>query len=129
MVEVDASLPPGGTDGFYGIIVRDSNGGFIAARSGPIRCLKDPHLAETFAVKEALSWTLEQGWHNILLKSDCCVLKYCRSLKRHFESMSIQYINRSVNKLAHVLARAASSHTGHLNWFSNIPSCIEHLIA
>ncbi|XP_019184830.1 PREDICTED: uncharacterized protein LOC109179802 [Ipomoea nil] len=37
VVEVDAALPQGGTDGFYGIVCRNSNGGFVAARSGPIR--------------------------------------------------------------------------------------------
>ncbi|XP_019169469.1 PREDICTED: uncharacterized protein LOC109165240 [Ipomoea nil] len=117
-----------------------------AAKSGPLRCLNDPHLAEALAVKEALSWSREKGLTRIQVFTDCqvvcgfingafqdlsyagCVIRDCRDLRRHFEVVSFSYISRSVNKLAHALARDARSHTGVSSWSISIPSCIAHLI-
>ncbi|XP_019178363.1 PREDICTED: uncharacterized protein LOC109173576 [Ipomoea nil] len=135
-----------GDIGFYGVVVFDDGGRYVAAKSGPIRCLKDPHLAEAMAIKEALSWILLQGWRKVIIHSDCqmvCrfinhdlpdssyagnIINQCRVLKRHFEAVSIEFISRSANTCAHALARAANVHSGHVTWFSSIPPCIEQFI-
>ncbi|XP_019149843.1 PREDICTED: uncharacterized protein LOC109146643 [Ipomoea nil] len=147
IVEVDASLSQTTNSGFYGVVVLPNNSNFVAAKFGPIRCLNNPNLAEAMATKGALSWILVQGWRNVIVRSDCqmvckllnqdcsdysyagCVVKHCQNLKQHFESMSIKYVSRSVNKYAHTLARTVSSQSGHISWFSSIPSCIKRFIS
>nr|GLL49714.1 uncharacterized protein LOC109185201 [Ipomoea trifida] len=55
----------------YGAIIRDSEGRFVAARSGHLLCDKDPYLAEALAVKEALTWLKERELSHVILESDC----------------------------------------------------------
>lgn len=57
-----------------------------------------------------------------------CVIDECRGYRRHFELVSFKFISRSVNKLAHEVARAACSQTGPFTCISCVPFCIEHLI-
>ncbi|XP_031107562.1 uncharacterized protein LOC116012214 [Ipomoea triloba] len=146
LIYVDAAVFPETDQASYGVIILDNNDGFVAAKSGPIRCLNDAHLAEAIAIKEALSWAKEKGIRRLKVYSDCqavcnlfngtlpdfsfagCTINECRELKRHFEFVSIQFISRSVNKPAHVLARAARSQTGPHCWISSLPSCIQTLI-
>ncbi|XP_031104996.1 uncharacterized protein LOC116009931 [Ipomoea triloba] len=124
----------------------DYTGDFFAAKNGNFHCHNDVHLAESMAVKEALSWAKDRAWLKIRVLSDCqsvcnlingssldhsyagCVIDDCKALQRHFEVVSIGFIPRSVNKLAHAVARAASSQPGPNVWFSSIPSCISHLV-
>lgn len=112
---------------YYGVVVMDSFGGFIAAKNGPLRCLNDAHLVEALAIKEALSWVKCRGFTKIVVLSDCetvcnlingflvefsyagCVVSDCKSFQRHFEIMSFRFIPRSVNQFAHALARATNS--------------------
>lgn len=131
---------------YYGVVILDRDGGFIAAKNGPLRCLNDAHLAEALAIKEALSWVKDRGFLKIVVCSDCqtvcnlingssvdysyagCVINECKNYKRHFESVSFRFISRSVNKSAHALARATRSQTDACCWISSIPFCIQHLI-
>ncbi|XP_031103207.1 uncharacterized protein LOC116006850 [Ipomoea triloba] len=146
IIHVDAAVNPGEEKGYVAAVVYDGSGVFLAARSSSVRCLHDPHLAEAMAIKEALSWAMECGWRKVMVYSDCqlvcsllksrslnlsyagCVLKDCHNLKRHFDTVSFVFIPRSANKLAHALARAAISQSGPHCWFSNYPTCIQHLV-
>ncbi|XP_019182124.1 PREDICTED: uncharacterized protein LOC109177267 [Ipomoea nil] len=145
-VYVDAAVFPVTHEACFGVFLQSADGEYIAAKNGPIQCMDDIHLAEAVAVKEALSWVKEKGFMHAKVYSDCenicnlvkvslpdctyagCVLEECRLLQRHFTNVSIQFISRSVNKVAHALARAARSQSGLIVWTSSIPSCIEHLI-
>ncbi|XP_031115730.1 uncharacterized protein LOC116019596 [Ipomoea triloba] len=111
----------------FGVIIKDNRGEYIAAKSGHLRCLLDAHIAEAVAIRVALSWVKERGHSKVMMYTDCqmvcklfngnlldlsfagCVINDCRELSRHFESVSVKFISRSVNKAAHVLARAARS--------------------
>ncbi|XP_019181376.1 PREDICTED: uncharacterized protein LOC109176397 [Ipomoea nil] len=141
-IEVDAD----NNEAYYGIVISDGDGVFMAAKNGKLCCLNDPHLAEAMAVKEALSWAKARGHNKIMVLSDCqmvcnlinrsmldlsyagCVIADCRNDQRHFEVVSFKYFPQSVNKAAHALARATRSQTGPSVWLFSIPSCIEHLL-
>ncbi|XP_031095273.1 uncharacterized protein LOC115999571 [Ipomoea triloba] len=143
-VYVDAAVFPDIRRAFYGVVVNDGHGVFVAATNGHLQCLADPHLAEALAIKEALSWCKDINFARISIFSDCqivcnlfngslpdhsyagCVINECRTLKRHFEVVSLQFIQQSTNKLAHALARAARSQSDSSSWFSSIPLCIEN---
>jgi len=58
---------------FFGCMVMDSDGNFLAARYGPIRCLNDAHLAEAVVVKEAFSWVKDRGYAKVMI----CLMWLC----------------------------------------------------
>ncbi|XP_019182382.1 PREDICTED: receptor-like protein 12 [Ipomoea nil] len=119
-IYVDATVFGDTDEAYFGVFVVDSNGEFVAAKNGPIRCLSDVHLAEALAVKEALSWVKELGLTKDLSYAGC-VIRECRSFQRHFDLVSFHYVSRSVNRFAHALARATRSQTdtkgNHLQFF------------
>ncbi|XP_019182998.1 PREDICTED: uncharacterized protein LOC109177942 [Ipomoea nil] len=94
VVKVDASLQQNGDIGFYGVVVFDDGGRYVAAKSGLIRCLKDPHLAEAMAIKEALSWILSQGWRKVIIHSDCQMV--CRFINHDLPDSS--YAGNIINQ-------------------------------
>ncbi|XP_031094424.1 uncharacterized protein LOC115998895 [Ipomoea triloba] len=107
---------------YYGVIILDSDGGFIVAKNGPLRCLNDVHLAEVLAIKEVLSWVKDKGFSKILVYSNCqtvCnllngssmdysyagyVINECKGYQRHYESVPFRFISRLVNKSAHAFS-------------------------
>ncbi|XP_031120454.1 uncharacterized protein LOC116023592 [Ipomoea triloba] len=142
IIHVDAAVFSDREEGYVSAVVHGSDGGYLAARNCSVRSIRNPILAEAMAVKEALSWAKDRGWHKVVLYSDCqlvcnllksslpnnsyvgCIVRDCVSLKRYFVDVSFHYIARSVNTLAHVLARATASQSGPGVWFSSFPDCI-----
>ncbi|XVE79954.1 hypothetical protein DITRI_Ditri14bG0098900 [Diplodiscus trichospermus] len=54
-----------------GIVVRDSNGCFVAVKSAVHSHMSaNALLAEAISLKEALSWIKEKGWVNAVVESD-----------------------------------------------------------
>ncbi|XP_019171198.1 PREDICTED: uncharacterized protein LOC109166764 [Ipomoea nil] len=66
--------------GYFGVVILDCNGGFIGAKNGSLRCLKDAHIAEAMAVKEALSWAKDRRFTRIMVCSDCQMV--CRAINQ-----------------------------------------------
>ncbi|XP_031108541.1 uncharacterized protein LOC116013019 [Ipomoea triloba] len=69
----------------FGAVVRDHSGKFVAAYGGQLNCFRDPYLAETMAIKEALTWLKNQGLTNTILETDC--LNFCSN----FNSVSYDF--------------------------------------
>ncbi|XP_019168337.1 PREDICTED: uncharacterized protein LOC109164040 [Ipomoea nil] len=96
---VDAAVFPNDGLASYGVVLKDSDGNYVAVKNGPIRCVQDAHLAEAIAIKEALSWAYERRLSNVVVLSDCqtackffngslldfssagCVIQQCRVLR------------------------------------------------
>ncbi|XP_031116517.1 uncharacterized protein LOC116020174 [Ipomoea triloba] len=143
---VDAAVFPNHDHVFYGVVILNCDGGFVADRNGFFRCMNNADLVEAMAIKEALSWAKDRGDMKILVLSDCqkvckfinrsvvdlsyagCVIEDCKAILRHFDVVSVCFVPRSANKLAHALARAAHSQSGPSVWISSIPPCLEPLI-
>nr|GMD20609.1 uncharacterized protein LOC109153341 [Ipomoea batatas] len=121
---VDAALfEDAGLAGF-GVIVKNSDDHFVAARSGTMVCSLDPYHAELWAIKEALSWIKQEGWSRVTILSDClnacnglnnpfsdrsyagAIIDECMSLRASVDRVSVQHIARSSNGLAHDLAKS-----------------------
>ncbi|XP_019156592.1 PREDICTED: uncharacterized protein LOC109153209 [Ipomoea nil] len=121
----DAALRGG--DAYYGAVLRDHEGHFIAARCGRLVGEKDPYVAETLAAREALSWLKTQRIRNIILESDCLnfcnafnkcisdysyvglIVKQCMAIANDIGNVTVSHVNRSANCVAHELARATHS--------------------
>ncbi|XP_019183755.1 PREDICTED: uncharacterized protein LOC109178674 [Ipomoea nil] len=136
----DAALRGG--DAYYGVVLRDHEGHFIAARCGRLVGEKDPYVAETLAAREALSWLKTQRIRNIILESDCLnfcnafnkcisdysyvglIVKQCMAIANDIGNVTVSHVNRSANCVAHELARATHSTTDTRVWFGTPPTCI-----
>ncbi|XP_031101846.1 uncharacterized protein LOC116005747 [Ipomoea triloba] len=91
----------------FGAVLRDHGGRFIAAYGGLLNCALDPYAAETMAVNEALTWR-------------------CRSLANDIGNVLVRHVKRSVNHVAHVLARATVSQSVLGVWEFSPPDCISN---
>ncbi|XP_031129134.1 uncharacterized protein LOC116030878 [Ipomoea triloba] len=127
---VDAAVFPNDEQAYYGIVILNHDGGYVAAKNGSFRGMSNVHLAEDMAVKEALSWAKDRGDMKIMILSDCqlvcnfingatedlsyagCVIQECKRFLRHFEVVYVVFVPRSANKPAHALTRAACSQSG-----------------
>ncbi|XP_031106150.1 uncharacterized protein LOC116010781 [Ipomoea triloba] len=122
---VDAALHHGYVS--FGAVLRNHEGGFVAACNGHIACPRDPYLAESMAVKEALTWLKSCSFFNVIIEYDCLnfctafnslgedfsyvghLIRQCRLLATEVGNVLVCHVRRSANHVAHVLARATGS--------------------
>lgn len=101
---------PGREEGFVSSVVHEGGGRYLASRNSPVRCLHDPILVETMAIKEALLWEKGCGWQNVAIYSSCqlvCnllkssssnysyvgyIVRDCVILKRHFVDVLFHFV-------------------------------------
>lgn len=131
----------------FGLIARDSEGMLIEAKANFQYQVCSPVLAEAMAVKEALSWIDKQHWNSVMLETDCLVVVQairskatmrsmlgliiddCRMLLKRLHKVSLSFVKRSANMVAHKLARRSYDFSGcSFDRFSipiDIQSCME----
>ncbi|KAJ8765805.1 hypothetical protein K2173_015611 [Erythroxylum novogranatense] len=126
-----------------GIVVRDSLGSFISAMQVAIPGHFAANTVEVMAIREALSWIKDVGWSPTILESDAqsCVRAIldpnymdesafgllvfdCKSLLTEVRDVSLVFIRRSANGIAHRLARAVIILTDKVVWSHRPPMCI-----
>ncbi|XP_019156795.1 PREDICTED: uncharacterized protein LOC109153341 [Ipomoea nil] len=140
---VDAALFTSGAG--FGAVVRDHMGRFVAARGGRFDGIQDPFMAETIAVREALSWLKTLHHRSFIIESDCLnfcnafnscfsefsyvgtIIAQCRVLASDIGDVTVCHIRRSSNHVAHALARATGSMSGSQVWENIPPACISKL--
>nr|KYP41081.1 hypothetical protein KK1_037561 [Cajanus cajan] len=125
--------------------IRNDHGHFLTAKTGWAHGLPPVHEAEATALLTAIQWIVTLSLPHVTLESDCksvldalsrtqshhseygSLLNKCRRLLHNHPNLSLKFILRQANRVAHCLARAsrhyASSHT-----FEFIPSCIVPII-
>ena len=113
----------------------------MEAKASCIVGLVEPDFAEALGIREALSWIKTKDWHNVEVESDSLVsiqairsptvlLSYfgrivheCRQLLLdliHHE-VSIKFVKRSANAVAHSLARSTSIISDRIVSGSDVP--------
>lgn len=146
LCKVDAACPSNRDPPGFGAVILDTQGRFVAARSGQLRCTRDPYSLEVLACREALSWLKARGDVDIILETDCAnachslssnrsdfsyagvFIGQCRDIMCSLGLIMVRHVRRSANSIAHALARAASSHAGLGTWESSPTFCIQHLL-
>ncbi|KAM6561714.1 hypothetical protein CsatA_030953 [Cannabis sativa] len=124
-INVDAAIfDSNGTYSFV-CVARDASGQLVEAitccRAGVVQ----PEMAEAMGVREALSWIKKKAWHGVVVESDCLsviqairsnlpllsyfgsVISDCKLLLEQIGDVSIYFIKRSANSVAHSFARAS----------------------
>ncbi|XP_060963698.1 uncharacterized protein LOC133033112 [Cannabis sativa] len=129
-----------------GMVARTSAGALLEARQTSFSGVVAPIMAEAVGIKEALSWIKSKGWRDVIVETDCLnvvndinsnkpmispygfVIHDCKALLVDLLSVSIVFVKRSANKVAHALARN-SVHTADCTFsVATLPSEISSLI-
>lgn len=145
-VNVDASVFPGSNSYSVGMILRDHNGGFRKARN--LRCEGQVSVfeAEARGVLEAIRWVLSLGIADVVVENDSMLtvqaickgtdilhevghmLQESRSLIQARPDISVSFIKKQANKVAHLLARVPCE-VNCFNDFSSPPHLVlEHIM-
>lgn len=105
----------------------------MSARSSAQHVRLNPKEAEAVAIREALSWLRDKALDNIIVESDALqvincirgqqddshcglVVGDCSQLLGSFTNVSIRFVRRSANVVAHVCAKAAIFISGLKEW-------------
>lgn len=124
-----------------GCVVRNERGEFLRARTNMIRIRGQAREAEAVSLKEPLSWIKNWRTSKCIFESDAKTLvdalqgrpeksifdtlvEVCRELMKHFQEVSVKFVNRSANMSAHMLAQATYSTSGPQEWLVNPPDFI-----
>lgn len=143
---VDAAVFP---DGFIGVggVLRSYDGSFVGACQHRLLGYFSPKTAELIAIREVLSWIKRLGYDQIVLESDALtvvkallssstsdfssfgsLVDDCKSLIAEMNSVSVSFVPRSANSVAHLIARAASTISDRMEWLSTPPQLIVHAL-
>ncbi|KAL8114965.1 hypothetical protein AgCh_021696 [Apium graveolens] len=145
-VNVDAAIFKDPSAFGVGLIARDSRGELMYACSTYYKDDVSPELAEVLAIKEALSWIMEQAWEEFQLESDCLVavqairsnvtmsspfgvvVEECRSLIRNSNKVNLSFVRRSANMAAHFLAKESCSYPDRVISRSDVPIDLHNVL-
>uniref|UniRef100_A0A803QIZ4 Reverse transcriptase domain-containing protein n=1 Tax=Cannabis sativa TaxID=3483 RepID=A0A803QIZ4_CANSA len=145
-INVDAALFPQEHSYGYGIVARDSTGHLIEAKTGYFEGNLDASTVEALSIKEALSWIKSKNWQNVEIESDSMIsvqgirgnqvinslsgliLHDCQILLSSLPSVSLRFIRRSANRVAHVVARYSRFLSGRSIFEYNVWSDCESLL-
>lgn len=143
-VNTDAAVFQDGSVG-VGAVIRNAHGEFVAARCRRIKGAWNPREAEAIGLKEALSWTIAQGYQQCVFETDSHALALacngrsgraffstivddCLYLLKHINLVLVEFVYRSANTVAHVLAQASYSMSDVGEWVYIPPRFISHVL-
>ncbi|XP_050238335.1 uncharacterized protein LOC126687821 [Mercurialis annua] len=125
-----------------GIVVRDSNGVVVQARQVRLSCNISPRAAEAMGIREALSWL--KDCQNLIIESDAMdvileirnpelsediLIGDCAYLAKQLSNVSFNFVRRSANQAAYILAQNARSISGHQEWYCHFPEFLTNVTA
>ncbi|XP_074355893.1 uncharacterized protein LOC141695553 [Apium graveolens] len=146
-LNVDASVVEGQPFFTVGMVIRDHAGQFVQGRNSKTAGVVSVLEAEALGVLEALSWLHTLPDMKVLVESDSLnvvnailadmeyqvevghVIEACRSLLGELVNVSVRFVRRQANKVAHLMARVPCSLNCH-NMFSSPPhSVLESIVS
>ncbi|EEF32700.1 conserved hypothetical protein [Ricinus communis] len=106
----------------------------VMARADRIPGNYTPREAEAISIREALSWLKQQIFEECIIESDALqviealkapssqscfhlIIDDCKHLVQHFRQVHFQFVRRSANTAAQIVARGAYSLSGPMDWF------------
>lgn len=128
-----------------GCIVRDEQGLFLRGRVNRLRRCGEAREAEAMSLKEALLWMKQWRTTRCIFEMDAksvvdavhgaqqnsifhLIIDECVQILKHFEEVLVIFDHRSANKAAHMLAQAAYSVSGPVEWCNAAPEFICNLV-
>lgn len=126
-VNVDAALFEDSIEMGLGMVLRDGNGQFLAARTIMVPGLLSVDIGEAMGFMEALSWIKEMRSGKTIIEGDAKIvidainsndisrssfgdyIEMCKSIIRETPNYSIAFVRRNVNSMTHAFARVVQS--------------------
>uniref|UniRef100_A0A803QJ80 Reverse transcriptase domain-containing protein n=1 Tax=Cannabis sativa TaxID=3483 RepID=A0A803QJ80_CANSA len=146
-INTDAAIFDSTSEFGFSFVARDSAGALVEAHVCCVNGLVRAELAEAIGVKEALSWLKKHPQIQADVETDCVnvvkaihssvemfsaygnVIHDCRHLLASLRNVSICYVKRSANVVAHWLARASCYLPDRIIREDNCPSDLLPLLA
>lgn len=140
-INTDAALFVNPPSFSFAMIARNHAGRLQEARSSCRLGSVSPEIAEAIGIKEALSWVKSSRWNNVVIETDCLlavqnirssvsmlsyfgrIITECRRMFDHLKDrhISLKFVKRSANTVAHYLARTTSVISDCTFFESNAP--------
>ncbi|KAM6595665.1 hypothetical protein CsatA_006189 [Cannabis sativa] len=129
-----------------GLVARCAAGMVLQAKTVLKTGLLQPHEVEALGFKEALSWIKSNGWVGVILESDCLrvisdiqsnknmvspyghIILECKALCAEIGNISLSFVKRSANRVAHQLARSSLSEADRIFTSLSLPFVISSLV-
>ncbi|XP_042952141.1 uncharacterized protein LOC122289229 [Carya illinoinensis] len=145
-VNWDASVDKVACKVGVGVILRDWNSSVLATLRMEQDLFPDPHMAEAFAVQQAILFCKSLGHWDVVLEGDSLLvveglkaksntLNYVgqivadtKEILNTFRSWSVRHVVRATNVVAHALSRDAFRISGQTTTFVHIPPCIQTMV-
>ncbi|XP_030494821.2 uncharacterized protein LOC115710603 [Cannabis sativa] len=145
-VNVDAAIFEASRQFGVGWVARDARGLLIHGHTKLFNVQATPELAEAVGIREALSWIKSSGLQQVVLETDCLsivqalrssivmistfgqVVNECKALLNDLRTISIYFIHRSANTVAHELARASVSFPDCNFSLDSVPTVLLHVL-
>uniref|UniRef100_A0A803P1R5 RNase H type-1 domain-containing protein n=1 Tax=Cannabis sativa TaxID=3483 RepID=A0A803P1R5_CANSA len=122
-----------------GFIARDHHGMLVEGKTLLFTSTTSLELAESIGVREALSWIKTHGWQDVTLETDRLtvvqalrssmdmislfgqVILNCKKLLSDLKTVSVLFVKRSANMVAHNCARASIFYLGCIFDMESVP--------
>ena len=135
----------GGNPSCTGVAIRDCRGCLIATSSKVLPSTFSTEVTEALALLDGVLLALELGIFRVIFESDALsiiqainesvlggelghIVQNIKDISSSFSWCSFQHLNRSGNRTAHELARAARDSGVMQVWKGVCPSFVEHII-
>lgn len=130
----------------FGIVARDSLGHIVDLRARYQGGTYPAEVVEALGIKEALSWLKDKGWNKVDIETDSMVtvkaifsnqimsstfglvIRDCKSSLSVLNNVSIRFVRRSVNRVAHFVARRSRFFTDRSIHRTDFPDELQALL-
>ncbi|KAM6543464.1 hypothetical protein CsatB_007911 [Cannabis sativa] len=123
-----------------GLVARDAQGLLIEGRTKIFQGHSSPKFIEAMGIRQALSWIKARHWQKVVLETDCLsvvqalrssifmistfgqVVNDCKAMLNVLKNVSIYFVRRSTNMVAHKFARASVSFPDCIFSLKSVPT-------
>ncbi|KAL8125864.1 hypothetical protein AgCh_013243 [Apium graveolens] len=129
-----------------GGVIRDETGRLLRTMCKQRQGSWSPREAEALSLKEVFSWTKRHGFTRCVFETDCksladacnggsgrsyfhSIVSDCVELFNHFDDVIVQFVHRSANAVAHLLARVSRSMSDLREWEDVVPNFLSDVIS
>ena len=145
-LNVDAAFLHSQNQSGTGGVLRDHSGKFVAAFASPIMHTASAKQSELRALLDGLDFLYSLQIHNVVIESDCteaigeattrdpsllangALIEDIQSAMSRLLSISIEYVPRDCNKVAHRLASIGFEAENSFTWLDQVPECIHDVM-
>ncbi|KAM6558077.1 hypothetical protein CsatA_027316 [Cannabis sativa] len=139
-INVDAAMFSEANSYGIGLVARDRHSPLLEARTECFIGRVNPEVAEAISVREALSWIKNRNWPRVVVETDCLtvvqalrssihmvslfgqIINECKQLMLELGQVSVYFIKRSANVVAHNFARASHLYSGCIFGLEDVPT-------